>query len=100
MKYDGQGCVRAHIMNIIDIGTKLQELEMNVDEDMMVHFALNLLPKEFKNKGTIAGREKEKENNNLKALKQMGLKCFFCKKKWTYEEGMQEIQEMVGQAKG
>ncbi|CAL2270081.1 unnamed protein product [Prunus armeniaca] len=80
MKYDGQGCVRAHIMNMIDIGTKLQELEMNVDEDMMVHFALNSLPKEFKNKGTTAGREKEKENNNLKALKQVGLKCFFCKK--------------------
>lgn len=48
MKYDGQGYVRAHIMNLIDIGTKLQELEMNVDEDMMVHFALNSLPKEFK----------------------------------------------------
>ncbi|CAL9019296.1 unnamed protein product, partial [Prunus brigantina] len=48
MKYDGQGCVRAHIMNLIDIGTKLQELDMTVDEDMMVHFALNSLPKEFK----------------------------------------------------
>ncbi|CAL8118227.1 unnamed protein product [Prunus armeniaca] len=32
-------CVRAHIMNLIDIGTKLQ--------DMMVHLALNSLPKEF-----------------------------------------------------
>ncbi|BBH07109.1 hypothetical protein Prudu_018945 [Prunus dulcis] len=48
MKYDGQGCVRAHILNMIDIGTKLQELEMTVDEDMMVHFALNSLPKDFK----------------------------------------------------
>ncbi|XP_021829923.1 uncharacterized protein LOC110770146 [Prunus avium] len=48
MKYDGQGCVRAHIMNMIDIGAKLQELNMTVDEDMMVHFALNSLPKEFK----------------------------------------------------
>ncbi|CAL8999963.1 unnamed protein product, partial [Prunus brigantina] len=48
MKYDGQGCMRAHIMNLIDIGTKLQELDMTVDEDMMVHFALNYLPKEFK----------------------------------------------------
>ncbi|CAL2278114.1 unnamed protein product [Prunus armeniaca] len=48
MKYDGQGCVRAHIMNLIDIGTKLQELDMTIDEDMMVHFALNSLPKEFK----------------------------------------------------
>ncbi|BBN68255.1 hypothetical protein Prudu_351S000400 [Prunus dulcis] len=48
MKYDGQGCVRAHILNMIDIGTKLQELQMTVDEDMMVHFALNSLPKEFK----------------------------------------------------
>ncbi|XP_008222734.1 PREDICTED: uncharacterized protein LOC103322837 [Prunus mume] len=48
MKYDGQGCVRAHIMNMIDIGAKLQELNMTVDEDMMVHFALNSLPKDFK----------------------------------------------------
>ncbi|VVA38757.1 PREDICTED: UBN2_2 domain-containing, partial [Prunus dulcis] len=48
MKYYGQGCVRAHILNMIDIGTKLQELQMTVDEDMMVHFALNSLPKEFK----------------------------------------------------
>ncbi|CAL8119038.1 unnamed protein product [Prunus armeniaca] len=47
MRYDGQGCVRAHIMNLIDIGTKLQDLELNVDEDMMVHLALNSLPKEF-----------------------------------------------------
>ncbi|CAL8152662.1 unnamed protein product [Prunus armeniaca] len=29
-------------------GTKLQELEMTVDEDMMVHCALNSLPKDFK----------------------------------------------------
>lgn len=35
-------------MNLIDVGTKLQELKMTVDEDMMVHFALNSLPKEFK----------------------------------------------------
>ncbi|XP_020412177.1 uncharacterized protein LOC18787416 [Prunus persica] len=48
MKYDGQGYVRAHIMNLIDLGPKLQELDMTVDEDMMVHFALNSLPKEFK----------------------------------------------------
>lgn len=66
----------------------------------MVNLIQSKQNKEFRNKGTIAGREKEKENNNLKALKQMGLKCFFCKKTWTYEEGMQEIQEMVGQAKG
>ncbi|KAL6292541.1 hypothetical protein ACE6H2_000683 [Prunus campanulata] len=48
MKYDGQGCVRAHILNMINIGTKLQELKMTIDEDMMVHFALNSLPKDFK----------------------------------------------------
>ncbi|KAL6296569.1 hypothetical protein ACE6H2_004711 [Prunus campanulata] len=117
-------------MNLIDIGTKLQELKMNVDEDMMVHFALNSLPKEFKslidtyiaqkenwtlndlitisvqqelniikergakmvnlvqskqnlefkNKGTTAGREKEKEHSSSKASKPVGLKCFFYKK--------------------
>ncbi|CAL9019288.1 unnamed protein product [Prunus brigantina] len=82
MKYDGQGYVRAHLMNLIDIGTKLQELEMNVDEDMMmVNLILSKQNKEFSNKGATAGREKEKENNSLKNLKPMGLmKCFFCKK--------------------
>ncbi|ONI02776.1 hypothetical protein PRUPE_6G221400 [Prunus persica] len=29
MRYDGQGCVRAHIMNMIDIETKLQDLELS-----------------------------------------------------------------------
>lgn len=48
MKYDGRGCVRAHIMNMADIAHKLKELNMTIDDDMMVHFALNSLPKEFK----------------------------------------------------
>lgn len=48
MKYGKQGCVRAHIMNMIDIGSTLQELNMNVDESMMVHFASTALLKEFK----------------------------------------------------
>ena len=48
MKYDGRGCVRAHIMNMTDIAHKLKELNMTMDEDMLVHFALNSLPKEFK----------------------------------------------------
>ncbi|CAL8176140.1 unnamed protein product [Prunus armeniaca] len=48
MKYDGRGCVRAHIMNMADVAHKLKELNMTIDKDMMVHFALNLLSKEFK----------------------------------------------------
>ncbi|CAL9021612.1 unnamed protein product, partial [Prunus brigantina] len=48
MKYDGRGCVRAHIMNMADIANKLKGLNMTIDDDMMVHFALNSLPKEFK----------------------------------------------------
>ncbi|CAL8169128.1 unnamed protein product [Prunus armeniaca] len=48
MKYDGRDCVRAHIMNMADIAHKLKELNMTIDEDKMVHFALNSLPKEFK----------------------------------------------------
>ncbi|CAL8992141.1 unnamed protein product [Prunus brigantina] len=48
MKYDGRGYVRAHIMNMADVAYKLKELNMTIDEDMMVHFALNSLPKEFK----------------------------------------------------
>ncbi|CAL9020349.1 unnamed protein product [Prunus brigantina] len=64
MKYDGQGCVRAHILYMIDIGTKLQELEMTVDEDMMVHFALNSLPKEFKSLRETYIAQKESWNLN------------------------------------
>ncbi|CAL2227576.1 unnamed protein product [Prunus armeniaca] len=48
IKYDGRGCVRAHIMNMADIANKLKGLNMTIDDDMMVHFALNSLPKEFK----------------------------------------------------
>ncbi|CAL9029627.1 unnamed protein product [Prunus brigantina] len=48
MKYDGRGCVRAHIMNMANIANKLKGLNMTIDDDMMVHFALNSLPKEFK----------------------------------------------------
>ncbi|XP_021817684.1 uncharacterized protein LOC110759855 [Prunus avium] len=88
MRYDGQGCVRAHIMNMIDVGTKLQDLEMNEHNitrergARMVNLVQSKQNKEYRNKGTAAGKEKEKEkdNNSPNALKPVGLKCFFCKK--------------------
>ncbi|BFG24650.1 hypothetical protein CerSpe_109240 [Prunus speciosa] len=48
----------------------------------MVNLVQSKQNKEYRNKGTAAGKEKEKEkdNNNPNALKPVGLKCFFCKK--------------------
>ncbi|CAL2240016.1 unnamed protein product [Prunus armeniaca] len=48
----------------------------------MVNLVKSKKNKEYRNKGTAAGKEKEKEkdNNSSKDLKPMGLKCFFCKK--------------------
>ncbi|XP_021803615.1 uncharacterized protein LOC110747834, partial [Prunus avium] len=35
VKYNGEGCVRTHILNMLDIGNKLKALNVNVDETMM-----------------------------------------------------------------
>ncbi|XP_016651485.1 PREDICTED: uncharacterized protein LOC107881668 [Prunus mume] len=47
-KYNGGRCVRTHILNMLEIGNKLKALKVNVDETMMVHFAINSLPSTFK----------------------------------------------------
>ncbi|CAL8112807.1 unnamed protein product [Prunus armeniaca] len=47
-KYNGEGCVRTQILNMLEIGNKLKALSVNVDETMMVHFAINSLPNVFR----------------------------------------------------
>ncbi|KAI5354068.1 hypothetical protein L3X38_006963 [Prunus dulcis] len=48
----------------------------------MVNLMQSKQNKEYRNKGTAAGKEKEneKDNNSPNALKPVGLKCFFYKK--------------------
>ncbi|CAL2259325.1 unnamed protein product [Prunus armeniaca] len=59
LKYDGEGCVRVHIAKMLDIGNRLRSLDVNVDEAMMVYFAINSLPSIFKllNSTYIAQKE-------------------------------------------
>ncbi|XP_021823982.1 uncharacterized protein LOC110765212 [Prunus avium] len=48
LKYDGEGCVRVHIAKMLDIGNKLRSLDVNVDEAMMVYFAIYSMSSSFK----------------------------------------------------
>ncbi|CAL9011160.1 unnamed protein product [Prunus brigantina] len=59
-KYNGERCVRTHILNMLEIGNKLKALKVNVDETMMVHFAINSLPSTFKHLRSTYVAQKEK----------------------------------------
>ncbi|CAL9029384.1 unnamed protein product [Prunus brigantina] len=48
LKYDGEGCVRVHIAKMLDIGNRLRSLDANVDEAIIVYFAINSLSSSFK----------------------------------------------------
>ncbi|CAL8175626.1 unnamed protein product [Prunus armeniaca] len=59
-KYNGERCVRTHILNMLEIGNKLKALKVNVNETMMVHFAINSLPSTFKHLRSTYVAQKEK----------------------------------------
>ncbi|XP_016649655.1 PREDICTED: uncharacterized protein LOC107881095 [Prunus mume] len=59
-KYNGERCVRTHILNMLEIGNKLKALKVNVDKTMMVHFAINSLPSTFKHLRSTYMAQKEK----------------------------------------
>ncbi|CAL2257753.1 unnamed protein product [Prunus armeniaca] len=59
MKYNGEGCIRTHILNMVEIGNKLKALKVNVDETMMVHFAINSLPSIYRQLKTTYIAHKE-----------------------------------------
>ncbi|XP_070672052.1 uncharacterized protein [Malus domestica] len=45
-KYNGMGCVREHILELLDIGAKLNALDVPMSDAFLVHVALNSLPNE------------------------------------------------------
>ena len=47
MKYDGTGGVRQHIMKMVTIASRLNDLKCPVDDKFLVHHALNSLPIRF-----------------------------------------------------
>lgn len=47
LKYDGTGSVREHIMRMIDVSQKLKDLEVPIDDNFLVHMALNSLPPKY-----------------------------------------------------
>lgn len=59
VKYNGEDCVRTHILNMLEIGNKLKALNVNVDETMMVHFAINSLPNIFRHLKSTYVAQKE-----------------------------------------
>lgn len=63
MKYARDECVRMHILKVINIGMKLKTFNVNMDDNMLVHFALNSLPMDFKQlKNTYVA---QKENSRI-----------------------------------
>jgi hypothetical protein len=48
-KYDGCGCVREHILKMIDMSNKLKDLEMPLLEPYVIHYILLSLPSIFEN---------------------------------------------------
>ncbi|XP_034213038.1 uncharacterized protein LOC117625614 [Prunus dulcis] len=59
LKYNGEGCIRTHILNMGEIGNKLKALKVTVDEAMMVHFSLNSLPSIYRHFKTTYIAQKE-----------------------------------------
>ncbi|KAI5311940.1 hypothetical protein L3X38_041113 [Prunus dulcis] len=48
LKYVGDEYVRMHILKMINIGMKLRSFNISMDDNMLVYFALNSLPTDFK----------------------------------------------------
>ncbi|KAB2608369.1 hypothetical protein D8674_011537 [Pyrus ussuriensis x Pyrus communis] len=46
-KYNGMGCVREHILELLDVGAKLNALDVPMSDAFLVHVALNSLPNEY-----------------------------------------------------
>lgn len=46
-KYNDMGCMREHILELLDIGAKLNALDVPMSDPFQVHIALNSLPNEY-----------------------------------------------------
>ncbi|XP_020249419.1 uncharacterized protein LOC109826810 [Asparagus officinalis] len=47
LKYDGSGDVRQHILKVSQLIIRLRELGLQLEDDLMVHFAVASLPSKF-----------------------------------------------------
>ncbi|KAM2147950.1 hypothetical protein ACFX1Q_004634 [Malus domestica] len=63
-KYNGVGCVREHILELLDIGAKLNALEVPMSDPFLVHVALNSLPNEYSQLKSTYNAQKEKWSLN------------------------------------
>jgi hypothetical protein len=48
-KYDAHGSVREHILKMIDMSNKLNDLEMPLPDPYVIHYIFLLLPSNFEN---------------------------------------------------
>lgn len=48
MRYEGDGCVRTYILDMMDFGMKLRNLGAYIDDNMLIYLALNSLPNDLK----------------------------------------------------
>ncbi|PRQ17445.1 putative RNA-directed DNA polymerase [Rosa chinensis] len=64
MKYGGSTGVREHIMRMIETAAKLRDLQISVDDQFIVHIALNSLPPKFSQLKTAYHAQKDKWSLN------------------------------------
>ena len=63
-RYNGMGCVREHILELLDIGARLNALEIPMSDPFLVHVALNSLPNEYSQLKSTYNAQKEKWSLN------------------------------------
>ncbi|XP_040361833.1 uncharacterized protein LOC121049229 [Rosa chinensis] len=49
LEFSGKGSVREHIMELIDLNSRLRDLDMGVKDSQVVHVALQSLPNTYSN---------------------------------------------------
>ncbi|KAK9923755.1 hypothetical protein M0R45_032155 [Rubus argutus] len=59
LKYSGSGGVRGHILELININSRLREMFMGVKDEQIVHHALDTLPSSFSQLRTSYNAQKE-----------------------------------------
>nr|XP_018628690.1 uncharacterized protein LOC104103254 [Nicotiana tomentosiformis]XP_033513866.1 uncharacterized protein LOC104103254 [Nicotiana tomentosiformis] len=62
IKYDLVGSVRDHIMKLVNIATKLNNLGVTITDDFLVHQSLRSLPEQFNQLKTAYNAQKDKCN--------------------------------------
>ncbi|KAM1502254.1 hypothetical protein ACFXTO_027626 [Malus domestica] len=63
-RYNGIGCVREHILELLDIGARLNALKVPMSDPFLVHVALNSLPNEYSQLKSTYNAQKEKWSLN------------------------------------